>query len=294
METVSIIGPGRLGGALAIALFKAGYSIDRLVYRGREPSRSLVEKIGGSAGIIRFDEVSALDSDVVVITTQDTYLGSVAESIATKIRSGSVLLHTSGALSSQVLSPAARLGAVTGSMHPLVSVSDSFLSAAGFAGAFFCLEGDETAINVAERMVRSVGGTPFSIDTNKKPLYHAAAVLASGHIVALFSAAARTLSNSGVGERKADEILLPLVKSTLENLSNQSIAAALTGPFARADLEAVVRHVAAFDSAGLEDEKRIYLEIGLEALRLAEAGGVDGSSAARIRKFIKLAQQSTK
>lgn len=294
MERVSIVGPGRLGGALAIALSRAGLSIDRIVYSSRPPSASLVEKIEGDPAILRADEITALDSDLILLTTPDTELSAVASSIAPKIAAGSVLLHASGALSSEVLAPAAVRGVATGSMHPLVSVSDPAIGADNFSGAFFCVEGDPAALAAAERLVDALGGTPFSIDTRFKPLYHASALLVSGHLTALFAVAVDTLTRCGVDERKAQEVLLPLAESALLNLSKLSPAEALTGPFARTDPDAIGRHLEAFDRTGLADEKKIYLELGLKALQLAEAGGRDGANIERIRNVIKLAQGSGK
>lgn len=279
---------------MAIALSRVGYSIDKLVYRSNGPSPAVLERIEGSPEALRFDELSFLDSDLVLITTADTDLDKVAALAAPKVGERSALLHTSGALSSELLEPAAHRGISTGSMHPLVSVSDPLIGSDSFAGAYFCVEGGERAVAAAEEAVTALGGTAFSIETRLKPLYHASAVLASGHITSLFATAVETLSNCGISGPKAKEILLPLLESSVGNLSKQSIPAALTGPFARTDLEAIERHLAAFDLAALKDEKRVYLELGLEALQLAESNGGDAGKIGRIRDLIKLALAAAK
>lgn len=275
---------------MAIALSRAGYSVDKLIYRSNKPSSGLVEEIEGRPEVLSFDEVSILDSDLILITTADTELASASSRIAPKVAENSVLLHTSGALSSEVLLPAAERGIATGSVHPLVSVSDPVIGAGNFAGAFYCIEGAPAAVSMAKEIVHSLGGTSFSIDTKYKPLYHASAVMASGHLTSLFAAAMKTLSGCGVDSSKAKDILLPLAESALSNLSKQHPASALTGPFARTDLDAVQRHLDAFDRSELEAEKRIYLELGLKALRLAELSGGDAENILRIRDVIKLAQ----
>ena len=76
-------------------------------------------------------------------------------------------------------------------MHPLVSVSDAFLGAERFAGVYFCIEGEAAAVAAATSLAISLGGKAFSIPTDSKPLYHAAAVTASGHLVAVTDAASR-------------------------------------------------------------------------------------------------------
>src|SRR5688572_26975671 len=103
-------------------MWRAGFFVERLIYRSTMPAASVLEKIDRPV-ILSFEDLSALDSDLILLTTADTEIAAVADSIAPKIGPESVLLHTSGALSSDVLAPAARRGIATGSMHPLVSVS---------------------------------------------------------------------------------------------------------------------------------------------------------------------------
>jgi predicted short-subunit dehydrogenase-like oxidoreductase (DUF2520 family) len=84
-------------------------------------------------------------------------------------------------------------------------------------------------------------------------------------------------------------VLLPLLASSVRNLSVQETAAALTGPFSRADDEAVRRHLDMFDHEGLEDVKRIYVEIGAKSLTLAERNGASDDEVEKIRQTLKLA-----
>jgi len=125
---------------------------------------------------------------------------SVAHTLAsaqTEIRKDRIVLHTSGALSSTVLSPLADAGFSTGSMHPLVSISDPASGVVNLRGAFFCLEGRRTALRVGRRVVSDLGGHAFSIEPRRKALYHAAAVMASGNMTALFDIAIEMLAACG-------------------------------------------------------------------------------------------------
>lgn len=293
MERISIIGSGRLAGALAIALSRADYRIDQVVYHINLPA-NLAPHLDAATAFVRLDELSAVDSDIAIISVADTAIAETAAAIARVLRPGSVLLHTSGALSSEILSAAVDRGVDIGSMHPLVSVSDQVAGADAFTGAYFCVEGTEKAAAAAHRMASSLKATAFSIESRFKPLYHAAAVLASGHLTTLFSAAVRSLSECGVAPDEARKILLPLAASALRNLRDQPPESALTGPFARADLEALDRHLESFDEAGLGRERTLYLELGLAALELAELGGGDAEKLADLRDAIKLAQGSAR
>lgn len=284
-----------MGGALALALYRTGFRLDTLVYRCAKPGTCLLNKLGADPKTIPFEEVADLESDVVILTTQDTELKPTTDQLASKIGRRSVLLHTSGSLSSDdVLGAAADRGIPTGSMHPLVSVSDPELGAERFTGAYFCIEGTPAAHDAATEIVAALQGHPFFIESRFKPLYHASAVLASGHFVALFSAAVRSLSRCGIDDDEAKDALLPLVHSSLENLRTQAIPASLTGPFARADVAAIERHLSAFDASSLADEKDVYLALGLEALRLAEQCGVGYDRIGEIRRLIMFARATSK
>lgn len=293
MKTVSIIGAGRLGGSLAVALSRAGYAVDQLVYRSSEP-HDILAHLEVRPRVVQFNELNSIDADIVFIAVADAGIRAVSDIIAPFLSRASIVFHGSGALSSEILSAAAGRGNPTGSIHPLISISDPIRGAGSFEGAFFCVEGNPAAVSAAEELVDAVGGKAFSVAARFKPLYHGSAVMASGHLVALIDASAEALSVCGIEPELAKTILLPLIKSTISNLSVQTARAALTGPFARADLEAVERHIDAFEDQGLENTMQIYLDLGLKALELAERNGAPARDLDLIRDAIKLAQQSAK
>lgn len=178
------------------------------------------------------------------------------------------MLHTSGALSSTVLSPLAEKGIETGSLHPLVSISDPN-SGSNLRGAFFCVEGSRAARRIARQIVRDLGGHSFSIKPQKKPLYHAAAVMASGHVTALFDVAIEVLADCGLSRRRAREVLLPLLKSAVTNLAGMEPELALTGTFARGDVATVERHLVALENQASPLALATYILLGRRSLALA-------------------------
>jgi predicted short-subunit dehydrogenase-like oxidoreductase (DUF2520 family) len=147
-------------------------------------------------------------------------------------------------------------------------VSSAEIGASNFKNAYFCVEGDAQAIKTARQIVSDLEGISFTIPTINKALYHAAAVMSSGHLVALFETAVEMLGQCGLNPTEAQKILLPLVQSTIENLAESSPAAALTGTFARADLETMKLHLAALQD-NAPAALNIYRELGLRSLKLA-------------------------
>lgn len=293
-STVSIIGPGRVGQALATALQAAGYSLDALVVK---------EAVQIEACQSRFPHAMVLDSkqlqnlpasDLILITTPDDVIGETATSVSAlhKSTAPQVVLQTSGALSSAVLLPLRRVGYSVGSMHPLVSVAYPPEGAAALHGASFCLEGDEAALVVAEKLVRDFAGESFHIKTESKALYHAAAVIASPHLVALFDLVLELMSQTGMDNEVARKVLLRLVDSTFNNLSTRddkgayrNTERALTGTFARGDVGTVKLHLEALINASPNEALEIYKLLGLRSLQLAEKNGLDSKRVDQIKKL---------
>ena len=128
MHRISIIGVGRVGGALAIALSAKGFEITELVYRGEQKPDAVAARLSTMPEIVRFGVEHGSDADVVLVTTGDPDIAATAEWIRAVYKAPALVLHTSGSLSSEVLSNAAEPERI-GSMHPLISISDSLRGA---------------------------------------------------------------------------------------------------------------------------------------------------------------------
>jgi predicted short-subunit dehydrogenase-like oxidoreductase (DUF2520 family) len=307
--TVSIIGAGRLGTALARALAACGYTIEAVVSLTARHARRSAELVGThplALSSAQLDQLPA--SDILFITTPDDLIREVAAELAAmvdgrwgKVKSagkgkgnrGRTALHASGALSSAALESLRDAGFATGSMHPLVSVSDPVHGAKNLGSAFFCVEGSTGAVRVARAIVRALGAQSFSISADDKALYHAAAVMASGHTTALFDIATEMLARCGLTKSRARAVLLPLLRSTLENLYTQDPAHALTGTFARADTVTVQRHLAALRSQKLPEALAAYLLLGQRSLQLAESAGARSPDLQKIGRALKSRSQKS-
>lgn len=291
--TVSIIGAGRLGTALARALSSHGYRIEAVVARRKARARACAELIDAQPLVLTSAQLDQLPaSDILFITTPDDAIESVALQLAAMMKSRGMkwkgggeqgrrkrtALHASGALSSDILRGLRGAGFTTGSMHPLISVSDPVHGAESLRRAFFCIEGESAAKQVARSLVDALGAESFSINTKDKALYHAAAVMASGHMTALFDLATEMLTHCGLTARRARRVLIPLLRSTLENLYTSDPAHALTGTFARADTSTVRRHLEAINSSEMRDALAAYTLLGLRSLQLAKRAGASSDA----------------
>ncbi len=284
---ISIIGSGRLGTALGRALRRSGHRLEVVLARRIATARRAAKAIDPRSLAVTWrqfhDKHSGpyqrlSGSDLIIIATPDAAIETVAnelmavfrKDVGRSTRKARTVLHTSGATSSQILKPLRLAGIATGSLHPLVSVADMKSDPKIFRDVYFCIEGDARAIRVARMLATQLGGQSFTIKSESKPLYHAAAVMTSGHVVALFDLAMLMLRKCGLSPREAQQILLPLLKSTTTNLDKNSTARALTGPYARGDFETARKHLIALDGPGLEDANEVYKILARHSLALGK------------------------
>jgi predicted short-subunit dehydrogenase-like oxidoreductase (DUF2520 family) len=268
--TVSIIGSGRLGTTLAVSLAGRGYPIRSLVAQRLQNARKAAKLLDAEVQVLAAKQMISLQpADVFLITVPDDQIAEVASELS-RLSFTSTALHTSGALSSDMLAPLQKKGWHTGSVHPLLSVSDARDGDTALRGGFWSIEGDRNASRVAKMLVRDLGGQSFTIRSEDKPLYHAAAVMTSGNVTALFDVALEMLVECGLTRNTARRVLLPLLASTVRNLETKDPAQALTGTFSRGDVETVKRHLAALRNKKLADALDLYRLLGQRSVKLAK------------------------
>jgi predicted short-subunit dehydrogenase-like oxidoreductase (DUF2520 family) len=272
--TLAIIGAGRVGRGIGRRLRELGWKIGAVVTRSEPSARKAVRSIGaGHAHAFMTRQVVA--AQVILITTPDRCLAAVAGELARigaeELR-GKIVLHTSGALSSDVLAPVRQCGAAVGSMHPLQSFSG--VGVPPLDGRVFAIEGDPAAVRMARQIARSLGAIPAHIEGSKKPLYHAAGALAAGSVLALMEAATRLMTAAGMKRREAVRALLPLTRQVLENFERLGPRAAWTGPLSRGDYSVVAAHIAAMKDLPPEIAQAYEALNRLAALVLAQDSAV--------------------
>jgi predicted short-subunit dehydrogenase-like oxidoreductase (DUF2520 family) len=241
-KSLAIIGAGRVGRVLGRRLHQLGWKIGVVVTRSEASSRRAVRFIGAGKPYGALTR-HVLGSRVILMATPDDALSGVARELARtggeELR-GKVVLHTSGAQDSRTLAPVKECGAAVGSMHPLQTFSG--VGVPPLEGRVFAVEGDVIAVRAARQVAKALGGSPVHITGEKKILYHAAAALAAGHVLALVEAATQLLVSLGMKRREAARALLPLTRQVLDNFERVGPRAAWTGPLARGDYKIVEAH----------------------------------------------------
>jgi predicted short-subunit dehydrogenase-like oxidoreductase (DUF2520 family) len=227
-----IIGPGRAGLSFGRALTAAGWTVTGTL--GRH------DDVSGAAGGI----------DLLLISTPDAAVAQVAAGV--RPVATTVVAHVAGSLGPDVLAPHPRRAAI----HPLAALPDPETGATRLTGAWFAVAGDP----MAGRVVDALGGRPLAVADEDRTAYHAAACIASNHLVALLGQVERVAAGAGVPLAA----YLDLVRSSVDNVAALGPAHALTGPVARGDWDTVARHLAAL----APDERPAYQAMAAEAARL--------------------------
>jgi predicted short-subunit dehydrogenase-like oxidoreductase (DUF2520 family) len=239
----AIVGAGRVGSALGRRLSELGWKIGAVVTRSEASARRAVRFIGAGKARASLTR-QILASSVILIATPDDEIANVAQElarIAEEELRGKVVLHTSGAMDSSLLEAARKRGAKVGSLHPLQSFSG--VAVPSLEGRIFTVEGETQAVRVARRIARALGGSPVRIAGSKKVMYHAAAAMAAGHVLAVEEAATQLLVSLGMKRSEAVRGLLPLTRQVLENFERLGPRAAWTGPLSRGDYKIVRAHL---------------------------------------------------
>lgn len=246
MPVLRVIGPGRAGSSLASALAEAGWSVADPVRRGDDPAEA-------ASGV-----------DLLVLATPDAAVEPTARAV--RPVGATVVAHLSGSLTLDVLAPHPRRA----SIHPLRSIPTV---ATPLVGAWFAVAGDPLAVEVVD----ALGGRHVAVADRDRVSYHAAACIASNHLVALLGQVERVAASAGV----PFEAYLDLVRQTVDNVAAMGAAAALTGPVRRGDLATVKRHLEALAPT----ERSAYEAMAACAAKLVPVGSsetaeVGGASAA--------------
>jgi predicted short-subunit dehydrogenase-like oxidoreductase (DUF2520 family) len=258
VPSLAIVGAGRAGSALAIAAHEAGYPVAAVASRRGEVARLLADTVGAQAVGTPLQAVAS--ADITLLAVPDGAIVSVAAAIAASGRSlrGRGVVHLGARFGPGVIASLRGAGAEVGVLHPLQALAGP-ASASLLAGASFRVDATGILRRRLLGFVAALGARPLEIDPSQATLYHAAAVLAGNAPLALLEEATRLLEAAGVGRAQALEALAALLEGAARNARRAGPAAALTGPVARGDTDAISAHLDAL--APYPEARDLYLHL---------------------------------
>ncbi len=241
---IAIIGAGRVGSALAEALNEKGYRIVAIIDR----DLSLAEKFRTQIQVeICSDSISKLiPVDLIFISVPDDSIGTVVNELKVEFEKKNLsgfVFHTSGALTSDIFKPIQKHGISTASFHPIQTFFGEKRDYRKFENIYVGIEGEKKAILVAKKIVNHLGAKPLLIPKEFKPQYHLACTITSNYLNTLLFVVVDLLKEINYSEKETLETLFPLISTTLENIKENGLNKALTGPIARGDVGTVEKHL---------------------------------------------------
>ncbi|MFE5289554.1 Rossmann-like and DUF2520 domain-containing protein [Nocardia sp. NPDC056611] len=282
--TVGIVSAGRVGSALGVALERAGHVVFGVSAISDASVRRATTRLPDSH-ILPAEEVAAR-SELLVLAVPDSELPGLVAGLAAAraVRSGTIVVHTSGANGVGVLAPLTELGALPLAIHPAMTFTGHDEDVARLANACFGVTAaDDIGYAIAQSLVIEMGGEPVRVAEENRTLYHAALAHGSNHLVTLIvdavEALRAALSGPGLlGQQIVDDqpnglaerVLAPLASAALDNALRRG-PAALTGPVARGDVAAVAAHLEAFEAL----DPRLAAGYRAQSLRAAERARTD-------------------
>lgn len=262
---ILIIGRGRVGNGMRRSLEASGLHEVSAADRRCKPS-------------------SVRAADAVIVAVSDDSIAAVARSIAPNLKRGATVLHCAGARSSDELEACEAGGAAVGVMHPLVSFP-SARNNPSLRGTTFTVSGTRRAIAACRHIARACGARVVVAQTGD-PGYHAAAALAANGAAALAFVSVSALERLGFDKRAAEHAIGGLLQTVGENVQQLGIPAALTGPIARGEAEAVANHRAALRRLS-RDALSAYDAVVPIIVHCARAAGLPQSKASQILRATK-------
>jgi predicted short-subunit dehydrogenase-like oxidoreductase (DUF2520 family) len=271
LNNFAIIGAGMVGTAIGFLLKKAGYKVIAIADKSPAALKRALPYTGGKA--FRKPQEAVQEADCILITTPDDAISSACQEIALcQAIKGKLVLHMSGAGGLDLLKPAKKAGAAVASIHPLQSFSSIDQAIKNIPGSYFGITADKKAQLPAKKIVHDLGGIPFLISSDQKPLYHAAACFASNYLVSLMNTVESIYQAIGMNEKDAKKAYLPLVYGSLKNIENSGSILSLTGPIARSDFGTIKKHITEINK-NLPQYSSLYSSLGLITVKVAQQKG---------------------
>ena len=271
--TIGFIGIGLLGRALALAMDQQGYRIKGFHSRRASSAHDAAAQLRDCEV---YDEAQALCDavDLVFITTPDRVIAPMAGQLRWSPGQGAV--HCCGAMSVEVLAPAAAQGALVGAFHPCQTFAGADRpdqAVERLKGVTFATSADGWLLDFLRDLASRLGGKPVSIPDEQRPLYHASSVLACGYLTALLKSAVDIWEGMGFSADEAIEALYPLSRATLENAHSLGLPGSATGPVMRGDASTVETHLNAL-AGSLPHVIPGYLALARASLPMAQTRGL--------------------
>lgn len=255
--TFGLIGASKTGLSIAKNLEKAGCQPKFVWNRsktGLERARNYVD----------FEKFTTQINDLphangYIISVSDDSIQLVAKKLSETDQNlkDIVIFHTSGFHSSKSLEILQKKGAITGSLHPVISIPNIESGIDIIPETVFTCEGP--AAEQLNEIGNLIGRKAIIINRKQKQYIHLSAVFINNYSTVMIAAIKNLMQDKGLDPGQTEDILKKLSKQAADTW-HLPIHKALTGPIVRKDLKTIQGHIKLLDN--YPDLKELYRAFG--------------------------------
>lgn len=269
VNNVGFIGAGKVGFSLGKYLQNHGVNVTGY-YSKTLSSAQLAADFTKTKTYASIKQIVG-DNDTLFVTVPDGAIADVWDYMRNLDIKDKNICHCSGSIASTAFFDAQNKGAFAYSVHPLYAINDKYNSWKDLSKAYFAIEGSAGHLAQLKAIFEHAGNTVIAMDTAKKPLYHASAVMASNLVTSLFDLSSQMLVKCGFDKDNAVKALLPLILGNVNNIKNAGVSNALTGPVERNDISTVEKHLQVFLQNDEPAVQELYKLLSQNLIKLSRA-----------------------
>ncbi|MCO6490140.1 MAG: DUF2520 domain-containing protein [Phaeodactylibacter sp.] len=233
-QSITLIGAGNLGYHLGRRLHASGAEIRQVFSREAAKAQELA-RATGALPVSRLEEVKS-GAGLYILAVSDGAIAQAAATLQQHLPANSAVVHTSGATPSTVLAP---YFPKYGIFYPLQTFSRS--REPDFTTIPICVYSpDEQLEQKLLSLGKQISHSVHCIDDEQRAILHVAAVFVNNFTNHLLHIGHDILEE----EKLPFELLLPLIRETVDKIETNRPADMQTGPARRNDQETIKRHLA--------------------------------------------------
>jgi predicted short-subunit dehydrogenase-like oxidoreductase (DUF2520 family) len=209
--TIGVIGSDSVGIALALALQDVGHEV---VARSGEDN----EPLAAMFPMAKYTKSSELASkvDLVLLAIKSSELVSAIEQFSKDEiwKTGQLVLHTASEFGYEILSSAAKSGAIPLAINPAMHFTGTSLDIQRIRESYFAISAPAVALPIAEALVIEIGAEPIILQAEGRAAYAEAIAVASDFSAMIVNQATGLLEQAGISN--PSQVLAPVVRSAVD------------------------------------------------------------------------------
>lgn len=224
-----ILGSGNVAFHMAIALHDSGVKILQVCGRNSNEAKKIARRVGAKS-TDSFSEINP-EAQLYIIAVKDESISEIVDWFPEELEG--IIVHTSGSVPLSKLKTFKNHGVI----YPLQTLIK--YKEAKYSDIPFCIEGSsKNAEKILAATCKKISGRVYTVDSGQRKKLHLAAVFANNFSNHMFAIAENILKENAL----EFEMLVPLIRQTVENAKTGDIVQLQTGPARRNDANIMKEH----------------------------------------------------